>query len=258
MDLAFMQMIYHSSLIMVRITGLFMLVPFYGSRVIPKRIRIGLALLLTVVLRNVVSNNNLELPANILYLSFDILTEVSIGLILGFIVLLLFTSIQLAGQFMDMRMGFALANVMDPQNGNPSALTGQFKNILATLLFLVINGHHYLLRALHKSFKIIPLTKLRFSEVLLEEMLKIIGELFPVAFKIALPVMAVLFLTDIAFGLVARAVPQINIFVVGLPTKILVGMLLLSVSIPIYISLMKGLFKDVFMDLNNIINILGN
>ncbi|KXS40615.1 flagellar biosynthetic protein FliR [Candidatus Frackibacter sp. WG12] len=258
MDLAIMQIIYQRVLILMRVTGLFIITPFYGSRTIPTRIRLGLALLITFILGNVLSNNNLELPSNLIYLTFDMLTEFSIGLVLGLIALLIFVSIQLAGQFMDMRMGFALANVMDPQNGNPSALTGQFKNILATLLFLVINGHHHLLQALDKSFLIIPLTKAELSNALFMKLLKIIGQLFPLAFKIALPLVAVLFLTDIAFGLVARAVPQINIFVVGLPTKILVGILLLSLTMPIYISLLKELFRDMFINMNDIINILGS
>jgi flagellar biosynthetic protein FliR len=191
------------------------------------------------------------------YLLFNFLIEFSVGFILGFIVLLVFVSVQLAGQFIDMRMGFALANVMDPQNGNQTAVIGQFKNVLAILFFLSINGHHYLLRSLSKSFEIAPLTSLQLSNPLFAKLLRMIGDLFPVAFKIALPLIAVLFITDIAFGLVARTVPQLNIFVVGLPTKILVGLLILFFTMPIYVSTMKALFKDMFINLNQIINILG-
>lgn len=258
MDLALIQIIYRSSLIMTRISGLFAIVPFYGSRAIPKRVRLGFALLLTLVLRNVIPGENLGLPTDMLYLLFDLVIEFSVGLILGFIVLLVFVTVQLAGQFIDMRMGFAMANIMDPQNGNSTPVTGQFKNTLAILLFLVINGHHHLLRLLHKSFEIIPLTGLKLSDAFFSELLKIIGNLFPLAFKVALPLIAILFLADIAFGLVARAVPQINIFIVGLPTKILLGIGMLFLTLPVYISMMRGIFKDMFLDLSNIINILGS
>ncbi|MBM7623506.1 flagellar biosynthetic protein FliR [Sporohalobacter salinus] len=258
MNLALIQSIYQGALIMLRITGLFLTAPFFGSKVIPKRIKAGLVFLLTLVLKSVVDSNNLELPANILMLLFNFLSELTIGLIFGFITILIFASIQLAGQMISMRMGLAMANIMDPTNGSSIAVIGQFKNVLATLFFLVINGHHHLLRALKHSFDVIPLTGLSLSDALFMKLLRMAGDLFPLAFQIALPIIAVLFLTDVAFGLVARTVPQMNVFVMGLPTKLLVGTFLLFITIPVYISLLRGLFNDLFISLDKIISILGN
>lgn len=258
MDLALIQLIYQGALIMLRLTGLFLTAPFFGSRVIPKRIKAALAFLVTLILSPVVDGSNLELPMNILILLFNFLSELTIGLIFGFITILIFASIQLAGQMISMRMGLAMANIMDPMNGSSIAVIGQFKNVLATLLFLVINGHHQLLRALKYSFDVIPLAGLEVSDALFMKLLRIAGDLFPLAFQIALPIIAVLFLTDVAFGLVARTVPQMNVFVMGLPTKLLVGSLLLFITVPVYISLIRGLFDDLFANIDKIISILGN
>ncbi|MCK8823535.1 flagellar biosynthetic protein FliR [Fuchsiella alkaliacetigena] len=258
MELELIEIIYEAMLIMSRVIGLFLIAPFYGSQAIPQRVKAAFAFMVTLVLRNVVTVDYLELPANIFFLAIDLLGELTIGLIIGFIVFLLFVAIQLAGQFLDMRMGLAMANIMDPEHASPTALTGQFKNILAILLFLVLNGHHFLLRAIAQSFTVVPLTELLLTDNLFVELLKIVGELYPIAFKIALPLIAVLFLTDLVFGLAVRAVPQMNIFVVGLPTKMLVGFLVLSMLIPIYVSTYRSLFREMFGNINQIITILGD
>ncbi|MGM0471491.1 MAG: flagellar biosynthetic protein FliR [Bacillota bacterium] len=256
MDLILIRAIYHSFLIMMRITGLFMIAPFYGSNIIPKRIKVAASFLLTLILRNTV-DNNLELPTRILSLALNAISELSIGFILGFVTFLVFVVVQLAGQMISMRMGLAMANIMDPQNGSSVAVIGELKNVLATLLFLVIDGHHHLLRVLQHSFELVPLTSFSFSDGLFRKLLRIIGDIFPMAFQIALPVIVILFLTDVAFGLVARAVPQINVFIMGLPTKLLVGTFILFITVPIYFSVLKSNFRELFTHLDEIITILA-
>ncbi|GAB6137640.1 flagellar biosynthetic protein FliR [Halanaerobaculum tunisiense] len=248
--------IYYFSLIVSRLVGVFVLTPILGSNAIPRQLKIGLIVIFSVVLMSTIADKEGSIP-NLYNMVFQLVTELSLGLIIGFILLLAFTVVQLAGEFIDRRMGFALANVMDPQHGSQVPLIGQFKNILATLIFLQINGHHRLLKLLAKSFELVKLGEVSSSVAFTKRLLRIIGDLFPLAFKVSLPIVGTLFVVDIAFGLVARTVPQMNIFVVGLPVKLFIGMIMLFIILPNYIDFLTEIFADSFQDLYNLLQLLG-
>lgn len=249
--------IYYLGLILFRIIGVFLIAPIYGSQAVPKRLKIALAILIIIVLYPEIPVSQIEWPQPLLQMFIYFVMEFVVGLIIGFIFSLAFTAIQLAGQFIDRRMGYALANVMNPSEGFQVPLVGQFKNIVATLVFLAINGHHYILKLLDESFITVPINQLSFSTELAQSLIKIIGDLFPVAFKIALPIVSILFIIDLAFGLVARVVPQMNVFIMGMPTKSLVGLLMLSFILSNYVNFLEGFFTDTVQDLYNILQVMG-
>ncbi len=248
--------VYYFSLIMARTLGFFVVVPIFGSKAIPNKIKISLALIISLLLRPTLSLTGIEVPNYLLIVIFQIIIELFIGFIIGFIMLLSFIAIQLAGQFLDRRMGFAMASLMDPQSGVKSPLMGQFKNLLATLLFLSINGHHNLLKLLNDSFEIVAITNFESSNKLFLALFRIIGDLFPLGLQLALPIMAILFIVDLAFGLVARVVPQINVFIMGLPTKIIVGMIFLMLMLPSYINSMEVILMDTIKDIYIILKLM--
>src|SRR5690554_354018 len=206
-------------LILIRFSALFIITPIFSSAVIPALVKVGLSFTMAIVSMPLLAGTH-SMPSTEYLILIEVLSEFLIGLVIGFIVLLTFTAIQLAGHFIDMRMGFAIVNVTDPIHGYTMPLMGQFKNILAILLFLAINGHHILINSIHRSFILIPPGGVSFNNRIFEIVFRYSAEIFIIAFKIALPVYATLFIVDIILGFLTRTIPQLNIFVVGLPLKI--------------------------------------
>ena len=168
--------------------------------------------------------------------------RVAIGIGLGFAVTLVFSSIYLAGQLIDVPMGFGMVNVVDPQSGLQVPIFAQFQYIVASLIFLAIGGHHALFRAIAASFTIVPvgvgIAGARTAMALFDVFVK----MFYLGIKLSLPIVTGLLLADIALGIVARAVPQINIFVVGFPAKILLGIPLFTMVLPAYVAFLTRIF----------------
>jgi flagellar biosynthetic protein FliR len=151
---------------------------------------------------------------------------------------LIFVGLQMAGQISGYQMGLALARVMDPSAGQQVPLLAQFFQLFAFLIFLTINGHHWFLMALADSFQLVPPFGFKISGSLIEQLMHIAGNMFV--------------LTSIAFGLIARTVPQMNVFLVAMPLKIIIGLLFIGFSLP-YLS---SFLKTVFSNLGNTIFLL--
>ena len=159
-------------------------------------------------------------------------------------------AVQMAGHILDVQIGFGMVNVFDPQFGQQIPLLGNFKYILALMVFLATNGHHILLSALVASFKLVPVTGVVFPTSLAGFILDMVSGAFAIAFKISLPVLVSLVLADVAFGILARTMPQMNIFVVGIPAKLIIGIFALMMALPFYIAMLEvgfgGMYRDVY------------
>lgn len=243
-------------ILMLRTTGLILVAPVFNSRNIPGVLKIALTILMTLVVFLAFPRNNLESffgewPVFIVYIS-----EFMIGVLMGFLAQLLFHAIQLAGQSIDMQMGFGIVNVMDPQTGLQIPLIGNFKHLLAILIFLSINGHHWLLRSLLLSYELVPINTMRISSLVAENLILVTAKVFVIAFQIAAPMVGVLFITDFVMGIISRTVPQMNVFLVGMPAKILIGFLVLLLIIPTYIYFLTALFERSYKDLWQILKVL--
>ncbi len=257
MDDQLILLVLNFGLIMTRLIGFFLVVPFYGSVQIPPRVKVGLLLFLTILIFPVVSEAGPGEPPAPLEFSLFLLNEVLAGFLLGFIVFITFSSVQLAGQFIDLRMGFALVNVLDPQSGEQIPLAGQLKTIIATLLFLSLQGHHLLLRGIFESFEILALGQAFPILMTGEYIMRVVGNLFYISFMMALPVIAVLFISDIVFGFLARTIPQINMFSVGIPTKILLGIMVFFLALPTFGSYFREIFQTMFGQLYKLVQGIG-
>ncbi len=168
------------------------------------------------------------MPDSILGLILMIIGELILGLILGLIVRLLFTAVQFGGQIIGFQMGFAMVSVMDPISGTTNTVTAHFLYMCTMLTFLVLNGHLQLLKALGMSFQYVPPGDLLISPRLATHLLDYSSIIFTLAVRIAAPVMAALFLVDLALALIARAAPQMNVLILGFPIKIAVGFFFLG------------------------------
>ncbi len=244
-------------LILCRITAFFVTVPIFSMRGVPVQFRIGIAFFVTFLTFTTMEAVSVEMDA--LYILL-ILREVLVGILLGLVAYLFFTITQIAGSFVDMQMGFGIANVIDPMTGAQSPVLGNFTFFIATLLFLAMDGHHYLLIGIMNSYDWVPLDNALFTRILeggiSSFLLETLGTMFLLAFQLVAPLIAALFLVDIALGMLARTVPQFNVFVIGLPLKILVGYLVLIIMVPGFLFLFQQLFSRLFEAMNELLMII--
>ncbi|WP_087972893.1 flagellar biosynthetic protein FliR [Oceanobacillus rekensis] len=243
-------------LILVRVLAFFVTMPLFSYRTIPLQFKIGFSFFLAMIMFYTVDASAFIL--NEMYI-FLIVKEGLIGLLIGLIAFIIVSALQIAGGFIDFQMGFAIANVMDPQTGAQSPLTGQYFNFIALLFLLAVDGHHLIIDGIFNSYNFIPLdTFIPFGNSSIAEfIITTFNTMFLIAFQIAIPIVGCLFLVDVALGIIARTVPQMNVFVVGLPLKILVSFIAILVFLPLYITLVRRLFNTMFDVMRGLMQLFG-
>lgn len=240
-----------------RVAGLFLTAIPFNSRNIPVQVKIWFAALVAFFLFMSYWQEPIIVAPDLVGYLLQFLSEMLIGAAIGFLTQIAFAIFQVAGQFIDMQTGFGIVNVIDPQSGLQYPVIGTFKYIIAIIFFLTINGHHYLLAALNQSYRYLPLGKAHISGPLVNWILNLAGGMFSTAFKIALPILGALFIADLALGVIARTVPQMNVFLVGMPLKIGLGLALVLVMMPLLVWAFGRVFAGLFEDLNTILILLG-
>ena len=222
-----------------------MTLPVLESRSIPHLFKLALAFAVSLILFPMLNLNPAPLPGSIFTLAIGAAGEILLGLVIGLSAKLIFVGIQLAGQMAGYQMGLAIANVMDPAQSQQVLLLAQFNNLVALLIFLTINAHYWFIRALTHSYRMIPPLNVHFDGSIMDHLIEMSGKMFVISIQVGAPVIAALLVTSVAFGLMARTVPQMNVFIVAMPVKIGVGLLFFGFSLP-YIS---AFFKKIFNDL---------
>ena len=231
-------------LVLTRVSGVFFLAPVLGSRNIPAQVKIGLSLMTTIALSPFVKGPAVSPSIGLIDLALLVAKEFSVGAIIGFTANMVFMGFLLAGQIIDFQMGFGMVNVIDPLSNISISIMGQFKNLLAVLIFLAINGHHFLLTALSKSFDVVPLTAFTFTPSVTNSFIEAVVNMFIIGLKIGAPAIGVLFITELALGIVARTVPQMNVFVVGMPLKIAVGFVTVIAMLSFFAAYVLRIFNQ--------------
>jgi len=234
-------------LTLTRISGIFLISPFFGSMNIPIFFRVGIALAMTVVLFPVVDGLGAPAaPASIVMFGAAVLGELFIGWLIGFVAYISFAAITMAGKVMDMQVGFAVVNVVDPTSGQQIPLIGSFLYNLAVIILLVTNGHHMILAGLIESFRAVPLAGIEANISLALIIANFTGTIFLTGMKIAMPITFAILLTNVGLGILSRTMPQMNIFVVGIPMQIMVGLFILSMVMPFYVLFLDVLFNEMY------------
>lgn len=228
------------SLGLIRISTFLLFIPLLNMRNVPFIAKIGLAgLLAFIVFPEVPPDAD---PANTWLWSMLVIQEVGIGLLLAFVVILVFGIIYFAGQLIDVPMGFGMVSIFDPATSMQLPVFSQFYHILGALVFFAVDGHLWLIRSLAQSYTVLPVGSFFELAATYETIMALGSNLFSMGLQIALPVMGTILLTDCALGIVTKTVPQINVFVIGFPIKILVGMFLLVFVLPFYVNTAAALF----------------
>ncbi len=239
-------------LVFVRVSAILLSAPIFSAKNVPALVKAGLAFSVSVILFPIVNIESTPYFNEIVPFAIGVAGEIMLGLFIGLTVNLIFAGVELAGQLAGYQMGFAIANVMDPQTGRQSSIFAGLLNMIALLLFLSFNAHHWFIRSLVESFKLVPIFNFQFSGSLVEHFIRSGGNMFVIAVKVAAPVMAALLLSSVCMGFLARTVPKMNIFLVAMPLKIGLGIMFIIFSLP-YLS---SFLKNVFGGLGNTINLI--
>ena len=236
-------------LVFLRTIGILAVSPVFGHRAVINQTKAGLALVLAIVLYSAVPLT-LEATTDLFPYAIAAVKELIMGMMFGFVARLVFLAVQFAGEVIGIDVGFGVVNIIDPLSAEQISIIGTFKNLIALVIFLIIDGHHILLNALAESFDMVPLGGVQFTELLGQGLIHITSGVFVMAIKLAAPVITALFLTSLALGIIARTVPQMNVFIVGFPLKIGIGMGMIMATLPFFHIMLVKFFAQMGADLS--------
>ena len=219
-------------LVLARMSGIFIASPIFGRRNIPAYFKIGLAFFLSIIVV-LLYHFEYTAPQNLLEFIFVVTKEFIVGIIIGFISYMIFSTILLAGQIIDNAIGFGIANVIDPMSEIQVPLLGNFLYLYMLVIFFATDAHHTLIRAVVYSYKVVPLGYSNILPKLSQKFITFFIELFVIGIEISLPILMSMLIVDIILGILSRAVPQMNVFMVGIPIKIAIGFVVLVIVLPI-------------------------
>lgn len=240
--------------VLVRTTSILFAAPVFGALNVPMQIKMGLTLMIALILTPLTPY--VPVPGSVISLILSLAGEVLIGAVIGLCIRFVFTGIEFAGQVASFQMGIGMASAYDPINSAQVTVLGKMMSVLTLLIFLSVNGHLMIIMAIKKSFDVIPPYGFHLSANLMEEMLVLSKELFVLAVKFSAPVMAVLLFVNIALGIMARTVPQINMFAIGFAITIGVGFIMLSLSMPVFGSTLLKVFDQMWENVFSLIRVM--
>ncbi len=227
-----------SGLVFVRITGMFVTAQFFGSGAIPVQVRLILAIILTTAVAAPFWSEQPPIDFHLWNLVLLTFKEFLVGAIIGFSGNIALWAARYAGGIVDYEMGFQAASLFDREAGAPT-LVGEFYFLTGMMIFLFINGHHYVIEAIFISIKAIPLTTFEMGNSTVTALIKLVTSVLIIGIKIASPILIALFCTNLALALMARIAPQTNIFMLSFQLKISVGLIMLFLSVPLLIMVLK-------------------
>jgi flagellar biosynthetic protein FliR len=241
-------------LTLMRVSLVLFMLPFYGGEYIPPQVKAALCLVLSAALWPHLSFPGELLPAHPAGLITMILAEALLGLTLGLCVYFIFAAIQTGGEIIGFQMGFTMVTLADPSSGAQVSISSHLLYTVALIIFLALDGHLHLLRALADSFRIMPPGGMTPRPALTGDILALSGGMFSLAVKIAAPAIVALFTAELALALMGRAAPQMNLLTMGFPIKIAVGFFFMGILFTIMAQRMEDLVLDLGPMLNRLMN----
>jgi flagellar biosynthetic protein FliR len=240
----------------LRVSAIIVTMPIIGNAIVPMQVKGGISLLITIAVYPFIQRDLSAVPFAVVPLLVRIASEVAIGVIIGFTARFIFAGIQFAGDIMGFQMGFSIANMFDPMISQEVSILSEFQFIMAMIIFLFVDAHHIFFIAMVDSFQVLHLQELRLTPELFQRLVTLSGDVFVIAVKISAPILAVMLFINIGLGVIARTVPQINVFVIGIPLQIALGLIFLGVTAPIFLKVVAHLFQKLSGDIHGLLLIM--
>lgn len=215
--------------------------PILGHQSIPVQVKVGFGLFFAFVMYPIAAGKAPVINAEFLSLVIMVLKEVIVGLMLGFATGLLFAGARFAGELISIDTGLSAATMFDPESNMQASIISEFMYLLMLMVFLLLNGHHFVLETLYLSYTAVPIGGLTFNGAALTEMLQLSAFMFVVAIKLAAPVVVAMFLINVALSILSRVMPQMNVFALAFPLKIGAGFIAVVVAAPLLVFVFKKL-----------------
>lgn len=244
-------------LIFLRISSAIFTAPIFGHESFPTMAKLFVSLIISYIVFVTLIHNSFPVEPNFWFLAVNGAKEVITGLLIGLTLQFVFYGVSFAGSLIGFDMGLYMADIFHASDGTQNNILGEFLYLTAIMVFLLINGHHYIVRALVESFAIVPIGKFVMNGAVFATLVKMSGGVFIIAVKIASPILVSFFLINIAEGIMARSIPQMQVFFVTQPLKLGLGILMIGFIIPVYIMAVKGLLKGFEDELFTLIKAMG-
>lgn len=243
-------------LVFFRVTAVLWMIPLFSSRTVSVTFKGGLSLLIAYLLYDSFGSD-LPVQSDPFLLLILSLKEVFVGAVIGFITRIVFVSASISGDIISLQAGLSFARFMDPFSMTQVSVLEQIKNLIAMLVFFAIDAHHMLIKGIAYSLQELPVGAVSLNSSLAGHMVTATGKIFASAFRIGAPMIVTIFLVDLAFGMLSRMIPQANVFVDGIPVKILVAVSILGLSMGYIVPSISGLFRGLETDFIRVIRMMG-
>ena len=214
-----------------RIGPLFVLAPLFSSKLIPTRAKMIVAMALAVGLYPIAIGSQ-KIPTDAMEMGGLMIKEILVGLAFAFALSALFAAVSTAGSFLDTMIGFSFGSLVDPITGTQSPVLSQMYSLVGVAIFVVIGGDAWVIRGLSSTYEMVPLNAMPDIGAMAAGAQHVFAQIFISAIEVAAPVLLAVIITDAGFGVVSRVMPQLNVFAVGFPAKILVGFVMIGASLP--------------------------
>ncbi|MCB1195584.1 flagellar biosynthetic protein FliR [bacterium] len=249
--------IFGALLVFIRIFSMLLFAPIFGNDAIPIRLQVIISILFTMVIYPIVSET-LRVPfsLDLLMLALLVGKEAMLGIIFGFAATIVMSIMRYTGDFLGRLIGFHEGNIVDPFFQDDVGFVGHFYSILFMLLFLSLNGHHFIIQIIAKSFSIAAVGDVTITGPLVQKISSMIGDIFLFGIKFSAPILAFIIITTVAFGILGKAIPEMNLLIMMLPAKILIGLVGIIVIFPFVFVIMKQLITGLYRDLELILHLV--
>jgi flagellar biosynthetic protein FliR len=239
-------------IVLFRLTGFMIISAFWGSKEIPSMLKIAFSLILTFMIIMTGRLEGATLPTSFAAFVIVCIIEILKGMLIGFISNIFFSAFVTTGQIIDSMIGFRMGGILDPNFGVQMPQSARLLNIAAMVVFLQLNGHLHMIRALTESFEKSPVGTLVSIESLMGIFTSAFSFAYLAAVRVAIPVILIFLLTNVVLGIMIKFVPQLNIFVVGIPLKIILGIYSFIFLVQPFIEYLDSFFGTMFNLITNL------
>jgi flagellar biosynthetic protein FliR len=240
--------------VLIRVSAMMVWFPIFGDKITPPLVKILFSFVISLIVFPIVRTTVPPgVGVQIIPTVILIAQEIFVGVLMGIMSKAVFYAISFGAQVISFQMGFGIVGVVDPNLSTRVSIINQFQVMVATLLFLIINGHYVFFESLVVSYKLVAPGTLAMTDSFFKEIMGITSMIFVVGFKMAAPIAAVLLVVNTGFGMIARAVPQMNVFMITFPVSISIGFIFLGLTLPLFTNLLGVEFNNIG---DNILKIL--